>query len=185
MGNRLAQIAVISLLAACTAPRPLDLGTDPEIPAATWHQVDFRADTDPFLELPRLPGSPCCDNDTHPRMPAQLDVNGALGATPEARMIVSEGLDRTSPQFHMLVTHANDRLRLVARRVADRKGFDILYPRNAVHVRHGLWSVTVRDLTADIIEEFDPSRPRPVDPQTSPDPSLDKVAGLFHALVPR
>ena len=145
--------------------------------------MDFRADTDPFLELPRLPGSPCCDNDTHPRMPAQLDVNGALGATPEARMIVAEGLDKTSPQFHMLVTHANDRLRLVARRVADRKGFDILYPRNAVHVRHGLWSVTVRDLTWDIIEEFDPSHPRQVDPATSPDPSLEEILARSDLLV--
>lgn len=160
----------LGLLAGCAAQavptaRPAPAPA-PVLPAATYQQVVIPEPAKAILRLPSAAPAPCV-----------LDVQAALSATPEVKQIRSEDYEEDSTEYHMLVVHANDRMRIAARRAAARRGFDLVMDLGAIRLRPGIRGVAVADITRDVLDQIEP-REQPPTPKERPAEELLADADL-------
>jgi hypothetical protein len=144
--------------AACAAPPKAQKKAPPpapkaSLPVATYHQLVIAAPSRTVLAFAVKSGLSCCTG-AHPVSVCVVDIPSVLDVTPEVRKLRAGDIERGTPEYHILIYHANERANLAVRRVAQRKGHDLVMERGAVRLRNESKNVAMADITADVLAEL-------------------------------
>ena len=91
-------------------------------------------------------------NPKRTKNPSVVDYKKALGATPEARKIRADGIDKNSAQYAILKQKAVKRLKKVIQSVAIAEGRDCVVKKGSIRSKG---SADVVDITSQVVSELE------------------------------
>lgn len=122
--------------------------------SACQKAVSLNADTDDGIKVKDARKNVLFGNARRSKAPSIVDYKKALSATPEARKIKDEGIDKNSAQYAILLQKAVKRLKKVIRSVAIAEGRDCVVKKGSVRSKG---DADIADITSQVVSELESS----------------------------